>query len=368
MSWIHLEASDGRKIDLVYSDGRLSTATAHGKQWTYRYDTSGRLDLVTLPDQSTWTVSHQSDMRVAYEYWTESLGRGCGNQAPLAKKSYGLVIKHPSGVVGTFQFDHIRHYRSGVPRVNCVEETLQNGGVSDGVLLFTLTVPNYFDILSLTSKTLSGYGIPQSQHWGYSYSGQYHDLWSGIVPPCTSCTPSKITAITQPDGSEHLNTYGIVYGLNEGKLLKTQILSATNNVLETQTLTYVSDAEMATQPFPSSYGSIYGGDAYVGRNRPLRSITISRPGVNFNSHVNAYDQFARPISVRKWNSLGYDKTDTIEYHDDPTRWVLGQIKRQTTNGTETTRTDYDPATALPIRQYAYGKLQQSLTYHPDGTV
>ncbi|RMH87368.1 RHS repeat protein, partial [Lysobacter pythonis] len=42
--------------------------------------------------------------------------------------------------------------------------------------------------------------------------------------------------------------------------------------------------------------------------------------------------------------------------------------RQTTNGTETTRTDYDPATALPIRQYAYGKLQQSLTYHPDGTV
>jgi RHS repeat-associated protein len=36
----------------------------------------------------------------------------------------------------------------------------------------------------------------------------------------------------------------------------------------------------------------------------------------------------------------YSKTETIEYHDDNVWWVLGQVKRTTTNGVETSRTTY----------------------------
>ena len=36
----------------------------------------------------------------------------------------------------------------------------------------------------------------------------------------------------------------------------------------------------------------------------------------------------------------YTKTETIEYHDDTTLWVLGQVKRTTTNGIETAETTY----------------------------
>ncbi|MGX5731972.1 RHS repeat protein, partial [Pseudoxanthomonas beigongshangi] len=57
----------------------------------------------------------------------------------------------------------------------------------------------------------------------------------------------------------------------------------------------------------------------------------------------------------------YSKTETIEYHDDTTLWVLGQVKRTTTNGVETSRTDYGWK-ALPWKSYAFGKLQQTYAY------
>lgn len=64
---------------------------------------------------------------------------------------------------------------------------------------------------------------------------------------------------------------------------------------------------------------------------------------------------------------GYSRTETIEYQDDVAGWVLGQVRRSTTNGIETHRTDYNPQ-SLPIATFAFGKLQQRLSYHPDGTV
>ncbi|UBB26615.1 RHS repeat-associated core domain-containing protein [Pseudoxanthomonas japonensis] len=57
----------------------------------------------------------------------------------------------------------------------------------------------------------------------------------------------------------------------------------------------------------------------------------------------------------------YTKTETIEYHDDSTLWVLGQVKRTTTNGVETSSTTYGWK-ALPWKSYAFGKLQQTLSY------
>src|SRR6185312_3601531 len=57
----------------------------------------------------------------------------------------------------------------------------------------------------------------------------------------------------------------------------------------------------------------------------------------------------------------YSKTETIEYSDNLASWVLGQVKRTTTNGVEDARTDYDSTTALPLAIYSFGRLQQSAT-------
>jgi len=64
----------------------------------------------------------------------------------------------------------------------------------------------------------------------------------------------------------------------------------------------------------------------------------------------------------------YSKVETIEYHDDLSLWVLGQVKRTTTDGIETSRTEYGWK-ANPWKVYAFGKLQQTITYSTvDGTV
>ncbi|KAF1721721.1 RHS repeat domain-containing protein [Pseudoxanthomonas wuyuanensis] len=63
----------------------------------------------------------------------------------------------------------------------------------------------------------------------------------------------------------------------------------------------------------------------------------------------------------------YSKTETIEYHDDLSLWVLGQVKRTTTNGSETSRTDYGWK-ALPWKTYSFGKLQETLSYDSTSTV
>lgn len=63
----------------------------------------------------------------------------------------------------------------------------------------------------------------------------------------------------------------------------------------------------------------------------------------------------------------YVKTETIEYHDDLSLWVVGQVKRTTTNGIESSRTDYDWL-AMPTTSYVFGRRQQTLGYYTDGTV
>lgn len=52
---------------------------------------------------------------------------------------------------------------------------------------------------------------------------------------------------------------------------------------------------------------------------------------------------------------------------DRAQWVLGQVARQLTNGIETNRTQFNTR-MLPEHVYAFGKLEQTLGYHTDGTV
>nr|WP_295382579.1 RHS repeat-associated core domain-containing protein [Pseudoxanthomonas sp.] len=63
----------------------------------------------------------------------------------------------------------------------------------------------------------------------------------------------------------------------------------------------------------------------------------------------------------------YSKTETIEYHDDTTLWVLGQVKRTTTNGVETGSTTYGWK-ALPTQTTQFGKVMQTLAYDSTSTV
>ncbi|NEL79777.1 MAG: wall associated protein, partial [Xanthomonas perforans] len=104
--------------------------------------------------------------------------------------------------------------------------------------------------------------------------------------------------------------------------------------------------------------------------RPESATSVSLDGVVFNRRVDAFDAMARPLTTTKWSSLGFSRQDTVTYHDQPALWVMGQTLRQLNNttGRVVSNTDYDSATALPLRHYAFGKLQQTLAYHANGMV
>ncbi|KAF1714291.1 hypothetical protein CSC71_04445 [Pseudoxanthomonas sangjuensis] len=71
-------------------------------------------------------------------------------------------------------------------------------------------------------------------------------------------------------------------------------------------------------------------------------------------------------------SPNYSRTETITYHDNTAKWVLGQTASVTCtaavptstacNGDVVSSATYDTTYALPLTQSAFGKLQQTLTY------
>lgn len=85
---------------------------------------------------------------------------------------------------------------------------------------------------------------------------------------------------------------------------------------------------------------------------------------------------------RIWGALGlglalslpvhaqtYSRTETIVYHDNTAKWVLGQVASRTVDGVVVAESrTFDPVHASPLTYSAYGKLQQTLTYNADGTV
>lgn len=68
------------------------------------------------------------------------------------------------------------------------------------------------------------------------------------------------------------------------------------------------------------------------------------------------------------NAQTYTQTEEITYHDNTTKWVLGQVAQRKVNGTVVAATTFDSNSAQPLTQRSFGKLQQTLTYHPDGAV
>lgn len=62
------------------------------------------------------------------------------------------------------------------------------------------------------------------------------------------------------------------------------------------------------------------------------------------------------------------RVESINYYDNTSKWVLGQVASKSIDGVVAEQTAYDPVTGLPIQSWLFGKLQQSLTYNADGTV
>lgn len=376
-------SSDGRSISLSYSGTHLASATVHDsvtgqdRAWSYGYGTgaeSGMLTSVTLPDGSAWGYAHTGTLApVSQGVWDGGGGRACGIKPPPLMASFGLTVAHPSGAVGAFQFGNSRHPRSGVHMSACLDRVISS------VHTYKLVIPNYFDVMTLSQKTITGPGL-STLTWTYDYPSGSVALWGArgqsFTYPCTTCASSKTVTVHEPDGTTKLYDYGYLYGANEGRLLGTTTLDVDGVVRRVETTQYLPESVADSQNFYPLYGMGFGpDDPSTLAVRPVIKHVIQQDGTTFTMQVETgciatgsycFNEYGQPTSVTRFSSLGFSKDETTTYYNDTDLWVLGQVESSATNGIETMRTEFGWK-ALPWRLYEFGNLKSTFSYYTGGT-
>jgi YD repeat-containing protein len=385
-----IEGSDGRLISLTYVDGRLASATTNGRTWTYAYEWSQayptltgayRLRTVQLPDASAWGYRVEGTLMPSREPPPDGgQNTSCRSETDRLDGSFSMSVDAPWGATATFGFTHARLYRGHTPIHPC--------DTPPGVPELLPYIPHFFDGYIVGSKTVTGPALTPAV-WSYAIGQGTKSIYTtgGPNDPCTGCTPSKTTTVTAPDGVKTQHEFGILYGLNEGRLLSTTVKDAAGATASTSTSTYVTDTEVAAQKFPAQVGStlLHLPNALANRIRPVKQSVLAQDGVTYTTMIDAgcdgvlcFDALGRTLRKTASNTLGYSKTDATSYHDNYTRWVLGQVAQVTNLNTTpnliVSRTEYDAASVLPLRRYAPGTaaspgaLVQTVDYNADGTV
>jgi YD repeat-containing protein len=364
---------NGREIDLTYDGDRLESATTDGHAWHYDYDSAGNLKSVTLPDNSHWQYTYIGSLRPPMPPPGESfINNRCQIPPALIDDDYTLTATSPSGAKASFLFQNTRHYRSGVIVNECI-----NIGESIGAVWY-LRTPYFFDVMSLTQKTISGSGIPTAS-WGYDYDAMPSPLWgtvNGYNPyPCTTCRLDKTNIVLEPDGTRRLYRFGVEYALNDGRQFETDtVLADGSTVFRSKVDDYLAESAVSSQPFYPQYGDVLDGvgDPASAFIRPIVQSQISQDDATFTTATNNFDLFARPLTQTESSSLGsppFSRAIQTAYHDDMDLWVLGQVAKSTVAGIVVAETSTYNSKAQPLIEKQFDKVVSTKAWRTtDGTL
>ena len=361
-------ASDGRQITISYNGSRISSVAAHGRTWSYAYAAStGRLSSVTLPDSTSWTIDFSGfiDAWLPWHYTHKDPINGepwrtCESPPDLDDVEWIGRITHPSGVVGKFTLSPQQFGRSMVPR-QCARIIQDPGqpGYHDPYQNYEYSVlPVRWDSIALVNKHISGPAVPPME-WNYQYVAAV-----GFAP----YTGSSSTVIVGPQGDYTRYIFGNRYQDNEGLLLSVERGSGPASIQHVEATTYQIDA--TNQPFPervarSSHFDRFGSESL----RPVKSRTHTLQGVQFSSLVSSYDVMGRPLSVTQSSTLTGNpvRTESTQYHDNLSKWILGQPSQLKIDGIVASETSYN-ADARPTVFKQFGRTVQTLSYDTTSSV
>lgn len=345
-----IESSDGRVITMAYAGGRLSSVSAHGRSWSYAYDSLGSLTTVTLPDNSAWAISLPNFQNLMIRYvrpsgtnggYENDPYRSCTDPGELIPETYVGSIKHPAGATGTFTVYPQRFVKDGINyATNCA--TNNPNTTNDDEPYF----PMAWDSYVIGSKSIGGPGLAPAT-WSYSYDA------------------GRSTEVRGP-GEFVRYTYGNLFRNNEAKLYRVERGGSAAQILEVQDLSY--ELAQSGLPFPAALGQSGHpktpdwSETYL---RPEKQSVYLRQGTTFSRVVGSFDSFARPLVVSRasTSSGAATKTEAVEYHDHIALWVLGQRRKVTVNSTVVAEeSTFESSYGLPVSRAAFGKNEQTLSY------
>lgn len=379
-----ITASDGRSITLTYASGRIATATAHGRTWSYSYDVptlqNGSLTGVTLPDTSKWQLGLRSLAVADIQYAADEGARHCTTPPRLlgSEQTASGSVTHPAGAVGNFTVSSKRHGRSNVPRACVNFEFGGNNNASDDFANY----PREYLAWTVTEKKITGPALDEMT-WTYDYAS--NRTWACAAgtddPPYTtpncpaqipdgpicaddSCAGSSTTTVSGPGGDWRRYSFGNSFRYDEGLLRKVERGTGADNILHTETHEY--RLEQSDQPYALPRGRSLRprADAFISEQpRPRSRTDIERDGATFSWAGSVFDVYARPTRVVRSSTLGFSRTEDLTYFDSSNLWVLGQLQKTMLGSQVPQETIFDDTTALPTHSYAFGALQSRRTYH-----
>ncbi len=355
-----ISSSDGRVLRLFYNEPRspllISSVTDGTRTWSYSYRDSNHgiadLSQVTLPDQTSWDFSGTDPLSEELMYLS---GASCEEPAFINPYVVTGTMRHPSGASGSFTLTPTLHGRSNVPQ-DCRM-------YADGSMI--ALIPRHFYSYALTRKSIWGPGV-DSMSWTYDY-GPPNASWE----PCEAgCPSTKTVTVTDPRNDVTRYLFGNSYNVTEGQLQRVDSGWNGSTALSTRTMRY---RPPGAGPYPERAGSgsyTLGDGDMLARFMPVDQQVITQQGVTFQWTANSFDTFARPTSVTRSSSLGYSRGETTAYSDNFGAWVLGQVATLTESSTGKVMESntYHPGTATLATVSRFGVLEQTLTYHPDGTL
>lgn len=335
-----ISSSDGRSITLAYNDlGRIQSVSTSGSIWSYAYEANrGRLAQVNLPDSTFWRFDlSQLIDHIAlsqHEMATCSFPGGVATDIQDINFLTTVTIDHPTGARGDFIIEPLLYGRSNVPK-RCLgvpdgHGKPENGAHTDYVRMYWTN--------SLIGKIISGLEVPMSWTYTYHDSQKRSDARSGFSegyeapgswaePPYTfvripeeglpdtdistyiviepicqddSCAGRRITEVTKPNGDWEKFYFGNSYRYDEGVQLRTEFGKASQGPNQVGEFSHVLLEN--GHPFQRVVGVTrqYRGDSFLsGTRRPQASQRYTQDGVQMSSTVDAFDEFSRPVTVRK---------------------------------------------------------------------
>lgn len=285
-----ISSSDGRVLDITWSNGRISQVKHGDKIWTY---TGTR---VTLPDQSYWLIGAPV---------ASSRGEGsvpgersyCGSWGSPTTLYINASMTHPSGAVATFTFKPVLHGRSKSTYSCSMSDSLKNTSTYEQSVEEN---PARYYTWSITSKTVSGPGIATPYVWTYTYgpdNGCYSGGTTNSTPSSNLCQPTSPTTkwvdVLDPSGVTTRYTYGNQLNVDDGYLL------GISKPGQTTTQTYQLDSPGSYPAYAGGAAKSRGGAVFASKIIPLKEKSTVVDGVKFTWRANTYDTWARPTSVTK---------------------------------------------------------------------
>ncbi|TQV87929.1 RHS repeat-associated core domain-containing protein [Aliikangiella coralliicola] len=388
-----ITSNDGRTITVNYSGNRVSSISANGKTWNYRYDDYRikTLKTVVRPDNKEWSYSHDktsnNSLWILNNVAEHAQAPHHGIQCIESGTRDFIEMTHPEGMQGKFVLEEVCQGQSEVPKIRRPNPLRRNYD--------TYFIPRISNLFAISTKTLT-MSDGEEYIWNYDYSdndGVYqgdsinssHRLSLGVSGVETAHL--KSTTTINPDNSKTIQYFDRRYGKTSGNLLYSEVYNEHGSLLKRSSYQY-TDGEYHGKPLMYTAISLTAdafteADITKGHAASRKQLTSKKVenfvtiGDVYTTTYSDFDVYDLPQKTYEYNDFSNKKKYTKTYYNhDKTYNLLGrhsrtEVSSSDSNYTEVSKTTYHSATgsykSQPNYHYEFGRwYKRNQSYHTSG--